>query len=62
MALIWYNIVFVYFYNDKEKNPQRLCVREYLYNFTMTTNSLIRANHQNWLNLMISNDTPYKPN
>ena len=27
----------------------------------MTTNSLIRTNYQHWLNLMISNDTPYTP-
>ena len=25
----------------------------------MTTNSLIRTNFQHWLNIMISNDTPY---
>ena len=34
----------------KKKNPQRLYVREYLYNFTMTANSLIRTNYQHWLN------------
>ena len=45
----------------KKKNLQRLCVRGYLYNFTMTTNSLIKTNYQHWLNLMISNDTPYTP-
>ena len=27
----------------------------------MTTNSLISTNYQNWLNLMLSNDTPYTP-
>ena len=32
------------------------------FHFTMATNSLIRTNYQHWLNIMISNDTPYTPN
>ena len=63
MALIWYNIVFVYFYNDLEKNPQRLCVRENLYNFTMTTNSLSEQiiNRTPQLNNRAENQTVKKP-
>ena len=36
IALIWYNIDFYTFTMTKKKTTQRLCVREYLYNFTMT--------------------------
>ena len=43
-----------------KKKPHRDYVYENIfYNFTMTTNSLIRRNYQHWLNLMILNDTPY---